>query len=327
MSATEPLASGFGGVGEGGTSFYREFLVIKPSDAKDDWHPTKDEDLLLKAGLGTEWPKLKGALCVRHELIDNPGGGMNAFTVHAIYEAPTTLDPGFGGAWRVEITFSLDVAWTYVVRPSEEERNETPPLEPYIVGSLKFLEYADRPQSPWPLPVGAEEYTVGPPGDDALKLYTKKKRDKADRIPEGMEWYPPVTTITCSRKFAPATMLRNMQIRSHHGRVNSSPINLLGRMPFLRGELMLADGRVVEVPSSSPKEPIAQNVTLVFVSRAGGWQHEVVHTYSPENETGTAGAIVWYTQSNPNSGGKARPVEEEVRRVLWAEFGGFLEGL
>lgn len=319
MSANEPLDSGFGSVGEDGTSFYRRFLVIKPNNAGPKWHPTKDDELLVKAELGTEWPKLKGALCTRHELIDNPGGGTNVFTVDAIYESPTALDPGFGGAWKVEITFSLDVAFTYVVRTTEAERNETPPLQPHIVGPLRYQRLVT-----YPLPDHAEEYTAGPPRDDAVKLYTMKGRDEADRIAEGMEWYPPVTTMVCNRKFAPAEMLRSMKIRSHHGCVNSKPVNILGRMPFLRGELMLADGHVTEVPSADADKPIAQNVQLVFVSRVDGWQYAFVHTYSDENETGAAGAIVWYKGTDSR---KAEPVIETVRRQPWADFNGFMEGL
>ncbi len=318
MSAQEDLKSRFGSVGEGGTSFFRRFQVVKPSDAANDWTPTADTELLTKARLGTEMPELKGAFCRRYVLFDSMG--TSDFIVDAIYEAPTALDPGFGGAWHVRIAGSLDVQYTEIVRPTEEEEAADPPLRPYLVGPLdyKAVILADDP-----IPATAEFYTLGGPG--GRRLYTPGPRETTRRLIEGMDFYPPAMTLTCTKKFPKTEALRTMKIASHHGGVNWDAVNLLEKAWFTRGQLMLSDFEINDVPGTDQNEPVAQDVSITFAARLDGWQHTVVHTYRDESKLATVAEIVWYENGHPH--GVVEPVIEDLRRQPWRKFSGFLGGL
>lgn len=323
MSAFELLESRFGTPG----AFNRRFLVTAPDPLPVNWDPRDDTELKQKAGKGTEFPAIPGALCREYALVEKHG--TNLFIVDAVYNVPTAADPGLGGDWIVSISGSLDTDFTDVERLTPQEKADG--IEPKIVGPYAYKRV--KGQIPEPNTADHIFFTVtGSDGKD-VELFVPRKESKRRRIPVGMDYYPPVAAVTCVKRFDAASLLRNMTILNHLGAVNDRDINILGRVVFFRSQLMLAAAPGIdEIRTSDRDKPIAQVVTLVFSARMDSWQYRTVHTYSDENETSISAAIVRYKPDQPTDDDDGtvhpvEPVEEEFRRQPWLDLDAFLRGL
>lgn len=327
-SVFELLESRFGTSGESGASFTRRFMVVATVDAQGninepaDWDPRTDSGLEQKAQFGTEFPALRGALCRSYTLVEKIG--TNLFIVDALYDVPTATDPGWGGGWTVSIAGSLGTDFTDVERLTPQEIADG--KEPKIVGPYAYK----RVEGQKTLPSADDNVFFTVTGSDAkdVELFVPRRENKLQRKVVGMEYYPPVATVTCVKRFEEAEVLRSMKILNHLGVVNSEDVNIEGRAFFFRGQLMLTDAPGIdEVRTTSKTKPIAQVVTLVFSARMDSWQYQTVHTYSDENEATLNAAIVRYKQNNPEPGDKIRNVEEEFRRQPWGNLNDFMSGL
>lgn len=330
MSANELLDTRGGQVGLDGTTYARRFEVIAPdpdpANWPADWDSRTDEELLTKAGIGTELKAIPGAFCRGYRQVAK--FGTHIFHVDAIYDVPSLLRPGAGGGWVVDVDVGLDTDWTAVVRPTDEEIREG--IEPFVVGPL---DYQPKPKDDVP-PAGTEwsdwlMFTVTDSKGKEQELIAPRDPNKQRRIVEGMDWYPATMTITCSKVFDNISVSRTMIIGNHAGGVNDQVISVLGRAFFGRGQLMLAGARLIEIRNPRPVKsiPKVHSVTLRFDGRLGTWQHAIVHTYSDRTNTDISSAIVKWQAGNPNPNDKVRVVSEDIRRQHWVNMSGFLEGL
>lgn len=321
MSATEYNDSRLGVAGTNGTNFARRFLVTSPTDANGaSVEPAFDSELRQKAPLGSDFRGMPGAVCTDYAVVFKHD--KTKWDVEALYGVPSILNPGSGGAWRVEMTGNLDVQFTDVIRLTEAERSGE--KDPLAVGPFAYQPIVFGPQLP------AEDFlwftTTNSKGEE-IELKVPKDPKKQRRVIVGMDYYPPASVVTCVRRFEDANALRSMKVMAAKGAVNDDDFNILGRGVFTKGQVILADHKIVEIVGSKQDQPLEHEITLAFAIRLDTWQHAVVHTYSDDNETGAAGSIVFWKDNNPNVGDKARPVEETFRRQFWFKYGGFLEGL
>lgn len=312
MSAVEYLDSRLGVVGTNGTSFARRFLVTLPAEGGVE--PAYDSELRDLAPLGSSFRGMPGALCQDYNVVFKHD--KTHYDVEALYGVPSILNPDFGGAWRVEMTGNLDVQFTDVVRLTEEERSGEE--DPLIVGPLDYKEVIFGPQLPGPPDADFNFFTTTNYKGEKIRLKALKKNPQRKIV--GMDYYPPASVVTCARRFEDANALRSMKIMAAKGAVNNGDFNILGRAVFTKGQVILADHKIVEIIGNKQDQPLEHEITLAFAIRSDTWQHAVVHTYTDNKEAEPASSIVWW-KDDP------RPVEEEFRRQFWFNFEGFLEGL
>lgn len=306
-------------------SFRRLFLVLSPTRGGRTVDPRFDDELRTKARPGTSVAGLPFAIAGQPNLIESFDG--TKFLVEVPYDAPSRLQPGFGGEWRLSISASPDTERRDTVRRTQEEIADK--VEPVIVGAYPYRRADSATTSPAPSGEPWEEYKAG---DVDLIL---DPADKAKRIPVGMDVLTPNDAITFIRRFPDNRPGRIMELYGRHLTVNSDEVGFtkLGTRVFFPRQLILWSYDVTEENVGEPNTPIVHDVSVTFAAKPSGWQKEFFHTYTDPNATSVGAAIVKTRGSETKLPGAedpspdGTPVGERFRRQFEIPFNGWLESL
>lgn len=304
------------------TAVYK--VVTGADSASSEWiDPLDDEQL---PAFGTGRPQRPGPIAGRPRVTESLAT-WGHFIVEVPYAVPNALTPGFGGAWVMTYSSSLESLRVSTEPQTSRERADR--KEPRIVGPYAYVDAKTVIAS---VEGGEQDFTAG---KDGVALKMIGPRDTWRRVPAGMDIFKNVGTVTLTKQFPDASLARLAQLSSHGALVNNDVMTLPGWPPqfFGKEQLMLGPTNLQEVNGAELGQGKVHVVTLNFLIRPSGWQEVFLHEWTDPDTTGAVAAVVLWATATARAGDDGEtgkpgdPVIEKFRRQFLTNFGGWVESL